>query len=187
MDSKTAGFAAATLSFIFAALAAKWYAAPWLRARPRAAALVPLLWIHALRYIALQIFSAQAAGFDVPEDVRDRIAYGDVLSALLAFAAIIALHHRAAVGVGLAWLFSAVGILDLLGAVVGGIQANLFDKAAGVTWLILTFYVPVLGVSHVLIIWQLVSRRGEPLSSTEEARVVEPPAEPATALDRRGN
>jgi hypothetical protein len=73
MDARTAAYAAATLSFIFAVMAAKWYAAPLLRARSRETALVALLWIHALRYIALQLFSAQAAGFAVPDDVRDRI------------------------------------------------------------------------------------------------------------------
>ena len=163
MDARTGAFAAATLSFIFAVLAAKWYAIPWLRQHGRATALTALLWIHALRYVALQIYSAQAAGFAVPDDIRDRIAYGDVFCAVLAFAAIVALRYRRAVGTLLAWLLSAVGIFDLLIAMVGGIQANLFAKAAGVTWLILTFYVPVLWVSHGLIIWQLVSRRGESL------------------------
>src|SRR5262249_3465480 len=132
----------------------------------RATALITLLWIHALRYVAFQIFSAKEAGFDVPDDIRDRIAYGDALSAVLAFAAILALHYRPVIGVALAWLFSVVGIVDLLSAMVGGVQANLFAKAAGTTWFILTFYVPVLWVSHVLIIWQLISRRKESLCST---------------------
>jgi len=164
MDVTTAAYMAATLSFIFGVTAANWYAVPWLRAHRRATALIPLLWIHALRYVAFQIFSAQAAGFDVPDDLRDRIGYGDALSAVLAFAAIAALHYRTAIGVALAWLFSAVGMVDLLLAMIGGIQAHLFAKAEGVTWLILTFYVPILWVSHVLIIWQLVSRRRESLS-----------------------
>jgi hypothetical protein len=185
MDLKLAAYAAATLSLSFAIAAAKWYAAPLLRARCRARALEPLLWIHALRYIALQFFSATAAGFDVPDDVRDRIAYGDVLSAGLAFAALVALHRRAAIGIALAWVFSVVGIIDLVDAMAGGIQANLFDRAAGVTWLILTFYVPILWVSHVLIIWQLVSRRGEPLSPLETAGGIPLPTEPDTAPDGR--
>jgi hypothetical protein len=163
VDVTTAAYVASALSFIFGVAAANWYAAPWLRSRGRATALIPLLWIHAPRYVAFQIFSAKAAGFDVPDDIRNRIAYGDALSAVLAFAAVAALHYRTPIGVALAWLLSAVGIFDLLMAMVGGIQANLFAKAAGVTWLILTFYVPVLWVSHGLIIWQLVSRRSESL------------------------
>ena len=166
MNPTTAAYAATTLSFIFGGTAAVWYVVPWLRSRGRAAALISLLWIQALRYVAFQIFSAKAAGFDVPDDIRDRIAYGDALSAVLAFATIGALHYRSPIGVALAWVFSAVGIADLLSAMAGGVQANLFAKAAGTTWLILTFYVPVLWLSHVLIIWQLVSRRNESLSAT---------------------
>jgi hypothetical protein len=177
MDLTTAAYAAVTLSFVFGITPAIWYAVPWLRERGRAAALISLLWIHVPRYVAFQIFSANATGFDVPDDLRDRIAYGDVLSAVLAFAAIAALHYRSAVGVPLAWLFSAVGVFDLVSAIAGGVQANLFARAAGVTWLILTFYVPVLWISHVLIIWQLVLRRGEPLSpATELSGVVSPPS-----------
>ena len=167
MDVTTAAYAASTLSFIFGITAAVWYVVPWLRLRDRATALIPLLWIHALRYVAFQVFSAKATGFDVPVDIRDRIAYGDALSALLAFAAIAALHYRTVIGIVLAWLFSVVGIVDLVSAMVGGIQADLFAKAAGTTWFILTFYVPVLWVSHGLIIWQLLSRRREPLSAKE--------------------
>src|SRR6516225_7930321 len=109
MDVTTAAYAALTLSFLFGVSAAIWYAVPWLRSRDRATALIPLLWIHALRYVAFQIFSAKAAGFDVPDDIRNRIAYGDALSAVLAFATIGALHYRSPIGVALAWVFSAVG------------------------------------------------------------------------------
>ena len=167
MDITAAAYAASTLSFIVWAGAAKWYAIPWLRQHGRATALTALLWIHALRYVALQIYSAQAAGFAVPDDIRDRIAYGDVFCAVLAFAAIVALRYRRAVGTLLAWLLSAVGIVDLISATAGGIRADLFGKAAGVTWLILTFYVPLLWVSHVLIIWQLLSRGTGPLLPTK--------------------
>jgi hypothetical protein len=43
--------------------------------------------------------------------------------------------------------------------------------ASGVTWLILTFYVPLLWVSLGLIVWQLVARRGEPLIERPYARL----------------
>jgi hypothetical protein len=164
MDPRTAAYGALTLSFVFFIAAAIWYVVPWLRRQNRAVALMALLWIHALRYVAFQIYSAQAAGFDVPDEVRDRIAYGDVLAAVLSFTTIVALRHRAGLSIPLTWLLSLVGVLDLMSATAGGIQANLFDTAAGTTWFILTFYVPVLWIAHILIVWQLVSRRGEPLS-----------------------
>jgi hypothetical protein len=36
-----------------------WYVAPRLNALPRAEALVPLLWVHAFRYLSLQTFGLQ--------------------------------------------------------------------------------------------------------------------------------
>jgi len=43
------------LSLIVFASIARWYVAPWLTGRPRADALMALLWIHVFRYLALQV------------------------------------------------------------------------------------------------------------------------------------
>jgi hypothetical protein len=44
------------------------------------------------------------------------------------------------------------------------VNEQLFATAPAITWLILTFYVPLLWVSLGLIVWQLYSRQREPLS-----------------------
>jgi hypothetical protein len=163
MDIKTASFAAITISFIYCIAAARWYVIPWLRSVARAKALVPLLWVHVARYVALQIYSAQNAGLPVPDGIRDHIAYGDVLTSLLAFASIALLRHRAVIAVPVVLVMSAVGILDLFNSTADGIATNMLAHASGLTWLILNFYVPVLWVTHILILWQLIARRGEPL------------------------
>ncbi len=41
-----------------------------------------------------------------------------------------------------------------------GIREHLFDKAADLSWLILTFYVPALWVSVMLVAWRLWTREG---------------------------
>ena len=154
---------ASVLSFLAFGLAAAWYVVPWLRAQPRAEALVALLWIHAFRHIALQIFSAQKSGFAVSDGTRDRIAAGDVIGMILALATIIALRRRARVAVALAWVLAAETLYDLVSSTLAGVAEQLFDTASGVTWMILTFYVPVLWISLALIVWQLIARRNEPL------------------------
>jgi hypothetical protein len=53
---------------------------------------VPLLWVHALRYVALQAFSAQRPGFAVPNGTRDQLASGDLIGMVLAVAALYARH-----------------------------------------------------------------------------------------------
>src|SRR5215510_10384681 len=154
---------ASTLSFIVFASIVVWYVAPWLRTQSRADALIALLWVQVFRYVALQIFSAQKFGFAVSDGARDQIAIGDVVGAILALSAIIALRRKARMAIALTWLCAAETFLDLANSTVAGLRESLFETAAGVTWLILTFYAPILWLSLGCITWQLYARRDQPL------------------------
>ena len=151
------------LNFIIFAMIATWYVAPWLATRQRAEALAPLLWIQAFRHIALQIFSAQQFGFVVSDSTRDQIVVGDLIGTLLAIAAISALRYRWRVAPLLTWLLVAETAFDLVYTAALGAREQLYASASGVTWLIVSFYVPLLWVSLGLIIWQMYARRNEPL------------------------
>jgi hypothetical protein len=156
--SAAAGFAS-LLSFAVISTATIWYVVPWLRAQSLANALLPLLWVHVFRYVALQIFSAQRFGFLVSDGTRNAIAFGDVLGAALGLSAIVALRTGSRLATALIWVFVAESVLDLVNATVAGIREDLFSSASSLTWIILTFYVPVLWISLCLIVWQLLSRR----------------------------
>jgi hypothetical protein len=160
----SAAVLASILSFIMFAVMAVMYVAPWLATKPRAEALTLLLWVHAFRHVALQIYSAQQFGFAVSDGARDQIATGDVTCMALAVMSIIALHYRVRMTPVLVWVLVAATISDLVNATIAGTREQLFATASGLTWLILTFYVPLLWVSTGLIIWQLYSRRREPLA-----------------------
>ena len=163
MSLMSAAALGSAISFVIFAMIAVWYVVPWLGTQPRAEALVPLLWIHAFRHVALQIFSAQQFGFAVSDSTRDQIAAGDVTGMILAVIAIIALQYRVRLATLLVWVFVAETVFDLVNSTIAGVREQLFATASGVTWLILTFYVPLLWVSVGLIVWQLYSRRDEPL------------------------
>jgi hypothetical protein len=163
MSLMSAAALASVLSFIMFAIMAINYVAPWLATQQRAEALIPLLWVHAFRYVALQIYSAQQFGLAVSDGARDQIAIGDVIAAILAVISIVALHYRARVAPVLVWVFVAEATVDLVNSTIAGVREQLFATASGVTWLILTFYVALLWVSLGLIVWQLYSRRQEPL------------------------
>jgi hypothetical protein len=158
------------LSLIVFATLAIWYAAPRLKTLGRADALTVLLWIHVFRYVALQAFSAQKAGFPISDSGLMEIVVGDVAGAIIAFATIAALRYRVRLAIPLAWLLAAETIIDTFLNIRGGIHENLMGAASGVTWLILGFYVPLLIVSLALIIWQLVARRGETIDGSVEAQ-----------------
>ena len=164
MSLMSAAALASVLSFVIFAIMAAWYVAPRMSSRQRAEALAPLLWVHSFRHIALQIFSAQKFGFAVSDAARDKIAAGDVTGMILAMIALVALHYRARIAPMLVWLFVAETLFDLVNSTIAGVREQLFASASGVTWLILTFYVPLLWVSLGLIVWQLYARRQEPLA-----------------------
>ena len=165
-DLTAAALVAMVLSFVVFITAAAWYAVPWMRAVALDAAITPLLWIHAFRYVALQLFSAQEFGFAMPNLTRDEIVYGDLIGMVLALATLYALRSRWRLAIPLAWVFVVATVLDLSNAAVMGIREHLFDKATDVSWLILTFYVPALWVSVALVVWQLWTRRDERLASS---------------------
>ena len=155
------------LSLIVFATISKWYVVPRLKTVGRAEALVPLLWIHVFRYVALQAFSAQRDGFPISDGGLMEIVVGDVAGMVIAFSTVVALRYRARLAIPLAWLLVAETIFDTVTNIRGGIHENLMGAASGVTWLILGFYVPLLIVSLALIIWQLYSRRGESLTGEQ--------------------
>ena len=165
MDTTQALLLANTLSFVVYAILAFWYVVPWLKNHERAVALTPLLWIHAFRHVALQVFSAQRAGLVIPDGFRDQIAFGDVAGMVLALLALIALRLRARLAIPITWLFAAITAADLVNALVRGMREGMLGTAYGVTWLILAFYVPALWTTLALIVWQLVSRRDRAILS----------------------
>ncbi|MBV8836760.1 MAG: hypothetical protein JO000_09485 [Alphaproteobacteria bacterium] len=162
--------AAQFLSLLVFATAAKWYVAPRLRALDRASALVPLLWIHVFRYVALQAFSAQRDGFPVSDRALVDIVTGDLAGAAIAVLAIFALRYRLRAGIALSWLLVGETAYDTVANIHGGMQEHLIGAAGGVTWMILAFYVPLVVMSVVLIAWQLYTRRGEELGPAAGAR-----------------
>jgi len=151
------------LSLVMFTLLAVWYVAPWLGRLKRAEALTPLVWVNAFRHIALQIYSAQRFGFAVSDGARDQIAAGDVGGMILALGAIAALHYRSRLAPVLVWLLVLETALDLVHTTILGVQEQLYATASSLTFLIVAFYVPMLWVTLVLMAWQLISRRSEPL------------------------
>ena len=157
MNLTAAAIIAQTITFVALVTAAIWYAAPWMKRHSLAAALTAPLWIHALRQIAMQIFSARKFGFDVPLSLAREIAWGDVIGALLALTCLWLLRYRSRWARVVLWIFVVETVVDLVNATIQGIRNEVFTTANGVTWVILNFYVPLLWVTLILIVWRLLS------------------------------
>jgi hypothetical protein len=176
MTPMVASLNATALAVVFAALFAGWYTVPWMRQRPAAVAICACLWVHALRIVALQIFSARRFGFEIPLGTAQLIAWGDVLGACMAVLGIWLLRRRSAAAITVLWLFVIETAVDLSYGTVVGVRHHATATAHDLTWLILNFYVPVLWVTLVLAAWQIMTRRAELVGGgvAEPARAAKP-------------
>ncbi len=149
------------VNLIVYALVARWYIAPRLAAVPLPAALMALLFPHALRTFGMVFLVPTVVDPNLPSAFAIPAAYGDLLAALLALAAILALRARLRLALALVWLFSIEGTLDLLNALYQGLRHDLTRYQLGVAWYIPTFLVPAALVTHALIVVLLVTRAHE--------------------------
>jgi hypothetical protein len=143
------------MSLVVYALIARWHLAPRLAALPLPSALSPLLFLHAFRHLGMVFLVPTVVGASLPAAFAVPAAYGDLLAALLALLAIVALRLRWPIALRLVWLFSVVGVLDLVHAVARGVQLNV---SLGAAYYIPTFVVPALFVTHAMIFAMLVRR-----------------------------
>ena len=141
------------LSFLVYGLVARWYVTPRLAPLPLHAALQPLLVLHATRYLGMVFLVPTVVGPVLPAGFAVPAAYGDLLAALLALAALVALHARAPIALPLTWLFNVVGLLDLINAFYQGLRN---DVQLGAAYFIPTFAVPALVITHLMIFRMLV-------------------------------
>ena len=148
-----------TLSLLVYSVIAVLYVMPALGRRGYREAVLPLLLIHAFRYGPLTLLMPGQVDQALPLGVREVIAYGDLASALLAILAIVLLGFRMTESTVPVWIFTVVGVIDVITASFAGIQAGVFDVDIGFNLYILNFYVPMLIVSHVLIIGLLLRAR----------------------------
>src|SRR2546427_820589 len=82
------------LSLVLYTLIARWHVAPRLAALPLASALSPLLFLHAFRHLGMVFLVPTVVGSSLPPAFAVPAAYGDLLAALLALLAIVALRSR---------------------------------------------------------------------------------------------
>jgi len=119
---------------------------------------VPLLFVHCFRTVGLSLLAPQI-GTNMPAQAAAEIGYGDLVAAALALLAILSLRYRWGPATLLVWVFSIWGMADLANAMYVGISSNLTSYQLGPGWYIVTYYVPLLWVTHVLIVLLLVRRQ----------------------------
>jgi hypothetical protein len=126
------------------------YIWPALRERPNPENLKPVLLLHGFRFLGLALVVPGVVSPELPTIFAQPVAYGDLISAILALLALATLGTRT--GTVLTWLFNIFGTADLLFAFYQGGRISLPDTQGllGAGYFILTAYVPLLLITYGL-------------------------------------
>ena len=95
---------------------AYWLLAPWLEKKSVNEALFFLTVPHAFRHIGMVFLIPGVVARPLPEAFAAPAAYGDLLTGVLAFLALVALRNSWSVARVSVWLFNIVGTIDLMNA-----------------------------------------------------------------------
>ncbi len=135
------------LSTVVFWIAARLYLLPRLGQITAREVLLPVLLLHSLRHLGLMFLAPGAADAGIPLQFAYPAAFGDLLAALLALAAIVPVYRDARSARPLVWIFNVAGSLDLALAIA---LATAYGATAymGAAYWIPAFWVPALLVTH---------------------------------------
>ncbi|MEM8776680.1 MAG: hypothetical protein AAGF53_16725 [Pseudomonadota bacterium] len=106
---------------------------------------------HAFRHLGLVFVVPGVVSPDLPAEFANEAAYGDLSAGVLGMATITAAYFRSRVMVPLAWALTIVGSVDLANALQQAHAIPYLHSA----WYIPTFIVPVLLVTHAMMLTRL--------------------------------
>lgn len=131
-------------------VAAKIYVLPRLSRWGPRAVLIPILLLHSLRHLGLMFLTRGATYPGLPPQFAYPAALGDLLTAALAFIALILVLRNSIRARAMVWVFNIVGTIDLLDAIT---LATVYDTAPfmGPAYWIPAFWVPSLLVTHYIV------------------------------------
>ncbi|MEM7375021.1 MAG: hypothetical protein AAF587_40885 [Bacteroidota bacterium] len=134
---------------------------PRLRKIPFYKALIGLLLIHCFRTVALMMIVPTTPDHlhIFPKVIAEAIACGELISAVLALTCVLTIHYTKMRSLLLVWIFSLVGMGCLVLVLINIFLYQTTTYEVGVNWLILHYYVPLLWVSHVLIIQMIMNKK----------------------------
>lgn len=148
-------------SLLVSWLLARWYAWPWLRARPFEQALLILLLPFLPRYLGLMSLAPGVVDEAVTRSpFAFYQAYGDFAAFVLALIAFALVHARRPGALVAVWVFNVFGFADFVHSVArGALQGT--GGSLDAFWYIPVCYVPFGMVVHGIIFVLLVTRGRE--------------------------
>jgi hypothetical protein len=137
----------------------KIYILPPLRVMRREHALTALVIPHMFRFIGLCFLVPGVVAASLSPAFAAPAGYGDLIAAILAVIATLALHGGRSWAIPFVWVFNVWGTLDLLFAFYQGeIGVRIGPGSLGAAYFIPTVLVPALLITHGLTFWLLLRK-----------------------------
>jgi hypothetical protein len=155
-------FLSYAVAFLVFGLIGKWYIWPSIKDRAIKIALTPLLLYACLRINGLMFLMPGLVSPELPSAFATPTAYGDLAAVLLALFALACVRFESSFAVPVLWLFSIVGLLDLIFGNVSSLAAGVDPAQWGTAYYLVVLNVPAMVVVHILIIAHLLRHRAEP-------------------------
>jgi hypothetical protein len=159
MDVQAVFGLSAFLSLVSSGVIAWLYVWPWLQLKSRKQALTILLAPQMfVRSLGLSFLVVGVVSPSLPAAFAIPAAYGDLVAAILAIVAVIALARDRGWAIAATWLFNVWGAADLLYALYQGPHLQIPPSAFGAAFYLPTGFVPALLVTHFLVFRLLVGK-----------------------------
>jgi hypothetical protein len=170
------------LGYLAWALCIATYVWPRLRTMDRVEAHRAIATFNSFRFFGLVFLLPGFVGPNLPQGFATPVAYGDLVTALLAIFALLTVRVRYLFW-PLVWAFNLVGLADLVNATARAVSVDLPSVAGqlGAGYAIPMLYVPALFWMHLLALWLLLRPERAPARSTDAAMSLA-----ATKYPRRG-
>ena len=129
-----------TMGFVSWAILAYFWLIPWLKDNPFHKGLALLTIPHVFRYVGLSFLITGVTTSPLDPRFAAPAAYGDLIAALLALFAVMALLFKSRYSISLVLIFNILGFIDFLVAVIQGLRyTHPVEMGA-------TYFIPILAV-----------------------------------------
>ena len=118
-----------------------------------------LLLINVFRYLPLSLFMPGQVGADFPNEVRNWIAFGDLISGLLSLTAYLVWQRNKMEGIFWVWTFSIISSVDIISVLYIALSNKVYLFPLGANYFTVVLYVPLLIVIQYVIFKILLSKK----------------------------
>lgn len=139
-----------------------WYVWPRLVTQELNSALAPLLWVNVFRFVGMALLVDGMIDPRLSHGSQAVSAYGDLLAAVLALAAIYALRSNWRNAIPLVWVANVWGFVDLLNTLRSIISTNLGSYHLESFWWVFILLAPLVIISEVGIFILLIKAKAWP-------------------------